>query len=160
LKSKFDIEDGLILSSIIFLIIFYRKEHKMKGGIRNRVVGEEIEMPEFMKGNKQAWGSAGDPYDAEDEIYSEPQIQQQPLTRDEIAGPYEPVKGTEHILSNVEKREWKNRIQAMTPQERAVALSTFSVEEIFAELNRRINKTNEYISTIKEVVDQYHEGDL
>lgn len=133
----------------------------MKGGIRSRVVGEEIEMPDFMKGNKQAWGSAGDPYDAEDEIYSEPQTQmQQPLTRDEIAGPYEPVKGTEHILSNVEKREWKNRIQAMTPQERAVALSTFSVEEIFAELNRRINKTNEYISTIKEVVDQYHEGDL
>ena len=133
----------------------------MKGGIRNRdrIVGGEIEMPEFMKGNKKAWGTGDDPYDAEDELYDVNGQQIEPLTREDMAPKFEPVHSTEHILSKVEIKEWRNRIQAMTPQERSVALSTFSVDEIFAELRRRIAKSNEYINTIKEVVDQYHEGE-
>lgn len=137
----------------------------MKNGIRGRrrdFEPETIDMPDFMKREIEAqnrdnvWGSGDDPYDAEDEIYN---ADGQPIPPISTAPKYEPEKSTGQILSNVERKQWRDRINAMAPQERAVALSTFTVDEIFAELKRRIAKSNEYINTIKEVVDQYHEGE-
>lgn len=137
----------------------------MRGGLRRNIDSDTIDMPDFMKreidaqNRDKVWGSGDDPYDAEDELYDGNGQPIPPMTREAAAPKYEPEPSTGAILSNVERKQWRDRINAMTPSERAVALSTFTVDEIFTELKRRINKTNEYISTIKEVVDQYHEGD-
>ncbi len=58
-------------------------------------------------------------------------------------------------LSEVEKNEWADRVKAMTNTEREFIITRFSTPELYDEIHRRIIKDAEYISNIRELVNQY-----
>lgn len=63
------------------------------------------------------------------------------------------VKG----LSLAEKKEWADRVKGLTDLERVFVLSRFSTNELYNELGKRIHKDDNYISSIRKLVNDYED---
>lgn len=58
-------------------------------------------------------------------------------------------------LNDMEKKEWADRVSAMSADERAFILTRFSTEEIYKELGGRMKKDSKYIQDVKKVMNDY-----
>lgn len=58
-------------------------------------------------------------------------------------------------LNDMEKKEWADRVSAMSADERAFILTRFSTEEIYKELGGRMKKDSKYIQDVKKVINDY-----
>lgn len=65
---------------------------------------------------------------------------------------YAPVSSS---LNEMEKKEWADRVSAMSADERAFILTRFSTEEIYKELGGRMKKDSKYIQDVKKVMNDY-----
>lgn len=66
--------------------------------------------------------------------------------------PYTPEQSTGKIVNNVEKKAWIDRINAMSPHERAVAITAFSDEELINELLGRLKTSRMYLRKMREIL--------
>lgn len=62
---------------------------------------------------------------------------------------------TSPSLNDMEKKEWADRVSAMSADERAFILTRFSTEEIYKELGGRMKKDSKYIQDVKKVMNDY-----
>ena len=60
-------------------------------------------------------------------------------------------------MSEVEKKEWADRVKGLTDLERVFVLSRFSTNELYNELGKRIHKDDNYISSIRKLVNDYED---
>lgn len=67
----------------------------------------------------------------------------------------EPVRQNE--LTDVEKREWADRVAAMTDVERRFILTRFSTQDLYNELGARMDKDTKYINNVRETIAKYDE---
>lgn len=58
-------------------------------------------------------------------------------------------------LNDMEKKEWADRVSAMSADERAFILTRFTTEEIYKELGGRMKKDSKYIQDVKKVINDY-----
>lgn len=58
-------------------------------------------------------------------------------------------------LNDMEKKEWADRVSAMSADERAFILTRFTTEEIYKELGGRMKKDSKYIQDVKKVMNDY-----
>lgn len=66
--------------------------------------------------------------------------------------PYIPERSTGQILSNVERKAWMDKIKAMSPNERSIAIRGFSDEEIFNELKRRLEVAENNVKRVRDAL--------
>lgn len=60
-------------------------------------------------------------------------------------------------LTDVEKKEWADRIAAMTDAERRFILTRFSTMDLYNELGARMDKDTKYINNVRETIAKYDE---
>lgn len=107
----------------------------MRGRFERHITSKDMEIPDFMTDN-----------------ISDEDIDDLPIKENIYHHKEDRYQSEERDLSIAEKKAWRNRIKAMTPQERAVTLSVYSIEEIFDELKRRIEESDRYVSAIKTAI--------
>ena len=110
----------------------------MRGRFERHMSSKDMEIPDFMTNN-----------------ISDDNIDDLPIKEKIKEDRYQ---SEARDLSIAEKKAWRNRIKAMTPQERAVTLSVYSIEEIFDELKRRIEESDRYVSAIKAAIGTCEDG--
>lgn len=66
--------------------------------------------------------------------------------------PYIPERSTGQILSNVERKAWMEKIKAMSPTERSIAIRGFTDEEIFNELKRRLEVAENNVKRVRDAL--------
>lgn len=60
-------------------------------------------------------------------------------------------------LTDVEKKEWADRVAAMTDAERRFILTRFSTQDLYNELGARMDKDTKYINNVRETIAKYDE---
>ena len=60
-------------------------------------------------------------------------------------------------LTDVEKKEWADRVAAMTDAERRFILTRFSTMDLYNELGARMDKDTKYINNVRETIAKYDE---
>lgn len=116
----------------------------MRGRFERHITSKDMEIPDFMTDN------------ISDENIDDLPIKEK--INDQYHHKEDRYQSEERDLSIAEKKAWRNRIKAMTPQERAVTLSVYSIEEIFNELKRRIEESDRYVSAIKAAIGTCEDG--
>lgn len=95
---------------------------------------------------------ANDTWDINGKLYDANGNPIDPTTLRRESTPYKPEQSTGKITSNVEKKAWIDRINAMSPHERAVAITAFSDEELINELLGRLKTSRMYIKKMRDIL--------
>lgn len=119
---------------------------------------------------KKTWGAALPTDDEIDEITEVAnEVEEfEPIDITEIIKEEKPVVNTtkavqdlnlmaEGKMTNLEKDELKDRVDAMRDEERDLTIRRFTTDELYSELGRRLTKNNNYLHDIKVLIDRYYE---